>query len=73
MSNEFREYYYNFQNLPNYQDSTLTLLRTFNASEENESKAAELATLPFPIQMIWGRKRHFCYGGKRTRNRSSNS
>lgn len=59
MPSEFRECYYRFQNLPNYQESTLSLLRTFNASDGNEIKAEELATLPFPVQMIWGEKDTF--------------
>ena len=54
MPDEFRECYYRFQNLPNYQESTLSLLRTFNANDQNEIKATELAALNFPVEMIWG-------------------
>lgn len=50
----FRECYYRFQNLPYYQESTLSLLRAFNANSSNEIKADELAKLNFPVEMIWG-------------------
>ncbi|KRM71430.1 alpha/beta fold hydrolase [Lacticaseibacillus brantae] len=50
----FRECYYRFQNLPYYQESTLSLLRTFNANSTNEIEANELANLNFPVEMIWG-------------------
>lgn len=59
MPNEFRECYYRFQNLPNYQESTLSLLRAFNANDQNEIKAAELSALNFPVEMIWGAKDTF--------------
>lgn len=54
MPGEFRECYYQFQNLPNYEESTLSLLRTFNANDENEIQAKELVSLLFPVEMVWG-------------------
>ncbi|OFI48555.1 hypothetical protein BG261_06565 [Floricoccus tropicus] len=54
MPQEFSECYYYFQNLPNYQMSTLSLLKTFNAKAENAINGKELESISIPIQLIWG-------------------
>ncbi|WP_347557899.1 alpha/beta hydrolase [Robbsia sp. KACC 23696] len=55
----FAECYYQFQNLPNYKTSTLSLLRAMNRRAENFLSATELTAVNADTLMLWGRNDTF--------------
>jgi 2-hydroxy-6-oxonona-2,4-dienedioate hydrolase len=56
---EFREAYFRFQNLPNYQMSSLTLLSKFNRDSSNGISRAELNTIKAETLILWGANDNF--------------